>query len=175
MNIENVKWYYTGGELRTLYMDARDRIAEIGIIAELEAKPRELIIEKLKSLGIRIEEAGEAQQRNRVVAQSVVLTQHRKWTPKEDATLRDAVEKGLNIKEIRELFPTRSEHAITQRRSRIGIEGTRVYRKWTTKEDRILKEAYEGGKTMEEIVQMLTDRTAKGIQSRIRKRGWRRK
>ena len=50
------RWYMTDEEIRKNWKRAQDKRAQIGILAELNARPKEDVIEKLKELGEEIPE-----------------------------------------------------------------------------------------------------------------------
>ena len=173
MNIDSVKWYYTDGEIRTMYRDAVDRNAQIKIIAELEAKPKELIIEKLRSMG----EAIDLSERKAPVKR--IRKPWKIWTAEEDEVIRSAAARGLNAFDTAKLLPGRTATAVSQRRTKFGIllpvryaGGGRV---WTPKEDALLKREYEKGTSVDEIAEMLTDRTPSAVIARAKREGWRRR
>ncbi len=169
-------WYYTDAQIRTMYRDALDKKAQIEIISQLEAKPKDLIIQKLESLGEKIEGLEKKSIPNRVVTEIRRSTEIRLWTKEEDDVIRESVLKGLSTKETRELLPERTEEAIAQRRCKLGLNTTRhrkrEYIKWTTTDDQILKEAYESGKPIKEISEMFPARSARAIKSRIKNKKW---
>lgn len=153
-----MKWYYTDGQLRTMYRDAKDRRAQIGIIAELEAKPPELVVEKLESLG-EVVELGKKQRKNQK------RNGHVTWSEEEDRILREAWQQGKTLEQIAELLPGRSAKAVGNRREKMHLKGRKRDSWWTEEEDNILREASRSRTSISEL-QKLLPRTKNAIIQR---------
>jgi len=154
-----MKWYYTDGQLRTMYRDAKDRRAQIAIIAELEAKPKELVIEKLESLGEVVnfdKKKRKAQKRNG----------HVTWSEEEDRILREAWQQGKTLEQIAELLPGRSEKAVGNRREKMHLKGRKRDGWWTEEEDQILRDASRSRTSIKTLAQLLKTRTRNAIIQR---------
>ncbi|MBR0081564.1 MAG: hypothetical protein IJP98_02355 [Clostridia bacterium] len=90
-------WSYTDGELRTMYRDAKDKRAQIKIIQELCCRSREEVIEKLRSIGLEVEDGEKrTKPKKKRKAPNVVC----EWTPETIEEVRQLAATGVYINTI---------------------------------------------------------------------------
>lgn len=90
-------WAYTDGEIRTMYGDAKDRKAQIRIIAELCNRSESAVIEKLCGMGFEIQTpTGTAVTPRKKKKISTPI----RWTPEEIEKVRCLAEDGAHVNTI---------------------------------------------------------------------------
>ena len=92
-----------------------------------------------------------------------------KWTKKEEQKLKKAVKKGLSVKEISEdILTDRTADAIRIKKQNLQLTETRDYplKKWSKKEEKLLRKMIKNGKYTEEIAKEL-NRTTPSVYKKI--------
>lgn len=99
---ESVKLLMSAQEIKTSYMQAANRKAQIGVLADLNACSKQDIKDVLKAIGAPVDDE-----------------KYHKWTTLEDARLKELLEAGCSQKEIGEQMGLRA----TQIHSRLSLLG----------------------------------------------------
>ena len=99
---ESINLAMTPGEIKTSYMQAANRKAQIGVLADLNACSKQDIKDVLKAIGAPVDDE-----------------KYHKWTAEEDARLKELLEAGCSQKEIGEQMGLRA----TQIHSRLSLLG----------------------------------------------------
>lgn len=123
------KWYYTDAQIRTMYRDALDRAEQIEILSQLEAKPKEQIIEKLEQLG-EVIEIRRVDRRRRVKRQDREERIILEWNKEDIETVRKMVESGCCMKHIMTIMHTSTE-TLKRIMTENGIPFPKKYRRNT--------------------------------------------
>lgn len=93
--------------------------------------------------------------------------ERRRWTPSEDAAIRDGYDTGLSCREIARQLPGRTLGAVAARASKLGL-ATHA-RRWTAADDERLRALAERHR-IDELARLL-GRTPDGLRQRARKLG----
>ena len=99
---ESIKLLMSAQEIKTSYMQAANRKAQIGVLADLNACSKQDIKDILKAIGAPVDDE-----------------KYHKWTTLEDARLKELLEAGCSQKEIGEQMGLRA----TQIHSRLSLLG----------------------------------------------------
>lgn len=99
---ESVKLPMSAQEIKTSYLQAANRKAQIGVLADLNACSKQDIKDVLKAIGAPVDDE-----------------KYHKWTTQEDARLKELLEAGCSQKEIGEQMGLRA----TQIHSRLSLLG----------------------------------------------------
>lgn len=147
--MKEITWHYSDGEIRTLYRNAADKQAEIGIIAELCARTKEEVIEKLRSLGEDVNTGKKKQRRGQT------------WNPNVWAKiLPETVERARRLAAAG-LYKAQIARALGIGESRcermLEKEGIRCRTRWDWPEEKISKmiELREAGYPITRIAKIL--------------------
>ena len=103
---ETARLYMTPEEIKSNYLQAKDRKEQIKVLADLNATSRQRIREVLEEQGVDLNH--------------YVESRKAWWTADEDALLRDLWAQGCTIKEIADVM-CRTEKSVANRRHRLHL------------------------------------------------------
>lgn len=108
-------WAYSDAEIATLYRGAFDPNYQIRVLAELNNRSRQDVIEKLRSLGFAVKGTGEKFRKSNLARKKRV----NEWTQDEVSRLIEGVTSGKKLRDIP--IPGRSRKAIGQKAVAMGL------------------------------------------------------